>query len=422
LERGSPTRYPSSLAKTVSATFDSLRSTPAAAEIARLIAFLDEDSVPKTFLKRAISAPGTPILFQQGSSVDDPIALDEMTVPLFDYSLVRREQSLGAYRMHSLIRLVIRDLTPSEIRSRCEEATVNACSSEISDLDPFSRGIPLSESSVGLPCANVALRRHMVSPEAGRLLGKVGSRLLVVSQLRDAKQMLERSREIFIENFGVRHYELSRPLLWLALYASSILNEPAAAKLYEEVLDLSDPTTQLDVRAIAQNNLGEIYRNQGSFERAHDLLSQSLDSRKKLFGLNHPAVATALNNLGNLSGSIKEYKDAESFYHRAYEIRKSLFSPPNHYLANSLNNLGWVYLMLNRIDRAGKPLQEALAMWEALYGSQHPEVGITVSNLAIYYAKKGRAKKAAELVERAQKIDLELKKRAEQFRGQFETF
>ena len=48
------------------------------------------------------------------------------------------------------------------------------------------------------------------------------------------------------------------------------------------------------------NNLAELYRVQGAYERALPLFERALAIREKALGPNHPDVATSLNNLAAL--------------------------------------------------------------------------------------------------------------------------
>lgn len=403
LEVGIPARYPGSLVMTLSRTLEHLSQSACAVELARLIAFLDEEDLPVGFLTTAARQLGEDSAKRLESVASDPLAVDELMIPLFDYSLVRRDRSTNGYRMHNLLRRVISDLTPPHLASRFEDAAVNACSLEIADRDLFSSGLETRGSANGYPSAFRALFEGVASVETARLLGKVGDRLLNDGAWEEAGLCLERSLQILEERFGPKSSELARTLLYLAILAN-VRSQGNAVDLYCRVLELADSESQSDVRAVALNNLGEIWRKRRRWDLAEELLTQSTAARLRMFGAMHSSVATALNNLGNLSGERGDYEGALNFYRQSYEIRVALLKAPDPFLANSLNNLGWAYLNLNRLGQAEKPLRRALAMSEELYGPTHPEVATTLRNLAALFANKGQRKKAFECLERASSI------------------
>jgi tetratricopeptide (TPR) repeat protein len=62
--------------------------------------------------------------------------------------------------------------------------------------------------------------------------------------------------------------------------------------LHERVLGAEHPLT-----AQSLNNLAELYRAQGAFERALPLYERALAIRERVLGAEHPDTATSLNNL-----------------------------------------------------------------------------------------------------------------------------
>lgn len=63
-------------------------------------------------------------------------------------------------------------------------------------------------------------------------------------------------------------------------------------------------------------------REQGKLKDATKVLQDTLDIREKVFGPNHPAVASTYNNLSVLFGKIGDYKTAEPHCRKALEIRQ----------------------------------------------------------------------------------------------------
>jgi tetratricopeptide (TPR) repeat protein len=304
--------------------------------------------------------------------------------------------------------LVIRDLTPPEVAAKFEEIAVRSCSLTVKDIDLWSYEAPVIRFSHGLAAANLALERKMSSSDAGRLLAKIGARLLSIGQIDEARRMFERSLEILTGRFGSSHPELVQSLLGQALIAEGE-DLKAAVKIYQRILEIADSKSQIKSRAIAQNNLAEVYRKLKQPAESERLLKESLMARTNLFGPDHPAVSNSLNNLGNLYGSMGLYPLAHSYYEKSYAIRRKKLNSPHPLIANSLNNLGWIYLRLNLPKKAERPLREALRIWEALYGPNHREVAITLRNLSNLYKRTRGKRKADEYAERAHAIETIIK-------------
>jgi nucleoside phosphorylase/tetratricopeptide (TPR) repeat protein len=394
LELGKPTNYPTSLRNTVSETLERIGDSPASLEIARFIAFLDEDALPRPFVVTAArhrnNLPSSPF----AQAIADPLSFDQLLVPLFDYSLISEDRPSRNYRMHSLIRLAVRDLTPDSGRAALEDVAVKTCLDEIPEIDVFSEQLTGSQAFYGSSVAKLILSRGTTSVDAGHLLQKVGHGLLLVADVADARRMIERAIEILKVIFGDHHPELAPSYLSLAALKAALKTEPTeVSQLYSSVINIADPASQRPLIAVAQNNLAELFRKQARSREAEALLKSSLTLRKELFGEEHLAVATTLNNLGNLYGSMGDrsrFKLALSFYSRSKAIRERLLTPPHPHLANSLNNLGWIYLNLEWFKMSEAPLLSALEMWEELYGPHHAEVRITLKNLKRLYLSTHR--------------------------------
>jgi tetratricopeptide (TPR) repeat protein len=66
--------------------------------------------------------------------------------------------------------------------------------------------------------------------------------------------------------------------------------------------------------------LALLYYNQGRYEEAEPLYLQALELREKLFGNDHPDVATSYFNLGVLYHQQGQYQKAKSLYLSALQI------------------------------------------------------------------------------------------------------
>ncbi|WP_367134559.1 FxSxx-COOH system tetratricopeptide repeat protein [Saccharothrix sp. HUAS TT1] len=93
--------------------------------------------------------------------------------------------------------------------------------------------------------------------------------------------------------------------------------------------------------------------------------------------------------------------DAQPLYQRALAIAEATYGPDHPEVATVLNNLGLALRDLGRPGDAQPLLERALAIAEAAYGPDHPEVAIDLSSLGLTLRDLGRPEDAQPLLERA---------------------
>jgi tetratricopeptide (TPR) repeat protein len=86
---------------------------------------------------------------------------------------------------------------------------------------------------------------------------------------------------------------------------------------------------------------------------------------------------------------------------RALAIKEAVYGPEHPEVARTLTNLGSVQQQLGEFEAARVTQQRALAIQEAVYGPEHPDVSITLTNLGIVQQQLGKLDAAREDVERA---------------------
>jgi tetratricopeptide (TPR) repeat protein len=73
------------------------------------------------------------------------------------------------------------------------------------------------------------------------------------------------------------------------------------------------------------NNLANLYAEQGKFEQAEPLYQRALAIDEKVYGQDHPEVATDLRSLAILYEDQGKFEQAEPLYQRALAIREQVF-------------------------------------------------------------------------------------------------
>ena len=177
---------------------------------------------------------------------------------------------------------------------------------------------------------------------------------------------------------------------------------------------------------------------------AEPLFRRALAIREASLGPDHPKVATDLNNLAGLLRATNRPAEAEPLYRRALAIDEESLGPDHPDVATVLNNLAepaprhepprrgraalfaarwrsarrasgrtiprwrsastisrFCSTITNRLGEAEPLYRRALAIDEASYGPDHPEVATDLNNLAVLLQATNRLGEAEPLYRRA---------------------
>lgn len=156
--------------------------------------------------------------------------------------------------------------------------------------------------------------------------------------------------------------------------------------------------------ALILNNLAEIYRSMGEYEKAEPLYIQSLDIYEKGPGKNTPEYAASLNNLALLYHNRKEYSKAEPVYYQTLEITKEMLGEKHPDYAQTLSSLASLYRETCLYEKAELLFQQALDLKEEVLGKYHPEYAVSLNSMAILFQQTGKYEKARSLLLQAKDI------------------
>ena len=126
-----------------------------------------------------------------------------------------------------------------------------------------------------------------------------------------------------------------------------------------------------------------------------DAVSRSADAE----GLAKP-TARLMNDLGLYRKSRMQFDAAEPLYRRALAIDEALYGPDHPDVATDLNNLAALLYTTNRLVDAEPLYRRALAIREASFGPDHPEVAKYLNNLAELLRATNRLAEAEPLYRR----------------------
>ena len=170
----------------------------------------------------------------------------------------------------------------------------------------------------------------------------------------------------------------------LGLYPEAQRQIERVVRLRQETLGLANQDT-----LAAMNDLGDLYREQGQYEKAEPLLRHVLD-RADAIG-DADLVSEATNNLAIVYRYRGKYAEAEPLYLKSLDYNRERYGVRDDVTLTTMNNLGVLYRLENKYDAAESILREAVRESEAALGPEHPttigvrhNLGLTLFNAAKY--------------------------------------
>ncbi len=362
LRRGRfPVDHPDSVAATWSLSFQQVeRESLAAADLLRLLAFLNPEAIPEEIIIFGAAELGQTLR----EVASDPYKLDNIVELLLRFSLIRRTSEAESLSIHRLVQAVLKDGMDKDMQRLWAERAIRAVNRafpvvELQTWERCQRCLPHV-----LICARYIEEYDLAFPEVARLFNEAAAYLVIHAQYEQAELLLQQ-----------------------------------ALAIRQQVLDANHPDT-----ARTLNDLGVLFLTQSKFKQAEPLLQTALDIRQKKLGGEHPDTATSLNNLARLYYEQGHYPSAESMYRDALEIRLRALNPGHPDIAQSLNNLAELYTVLGKFSQAESLYEEALSSQEKTLGSEHPLVAQTLNKLALLYRSKGEYAQAEQYYLQALRI------------------
>jgi len=199
-----------------------------------------------------------------------------------------------------------------------------------------------------------------------------------------------------LEQAGVLWNERGYHLRMVAEYGGAREAYERALTIDERVFGPDHPEVATDV-----NNLGSVLQALGDLAGAREAYERALAIREQVLGENHPDTATTLNNLGSLLRTEGDYAQARIYLERALAVYEEVFGEQHPWVAAAVNNLGGVLKDLGDLAGAREALERALAIWRAVYGEEHPQVATAHNNLGSVLRALGDLAGAREAYERA---------------------
>ncbi|MBA3814665.1 MAG: tetratricopeptide repeat protein [Alphaproteobacteria bacterium] len=150
--------------------------------------------------------------------------------------------------------------------------------------------------------------------------------------------------------------------------------------------------------------LGNIYRIAGKFEDARRALEQSLVIYKQYSLKDSPDAAFTLAHLGNIYRELGSYEKAESLYTQSLLIYKKCFSENHIRVAWNLIHLGYIYNILGDYKKSQDFFEQGLLIYKQHFPEDHVKIGWSLLRLSKLYLDIGYFGKAQKLCKKSLQI------------------
>jgi len=371
----------------------------AAADLLRVCAFLEANSIPEEIFSEGAKELGEAL----SSIAGKPLKLSDAIEEAARYSLIRRHPEDRTLSLHRLAQDVLRDEMDDGTRRVWAERAVRA----------VNEVFPDAEYSNWLSCNRLIRHAQALAPlvekcgfdfpEAARLLNKAGHYLNDSAQYAGAETLFKRALAIREKVLGADHRDVAISLNNLAvLYQRQGRHtdlEPLhkrALAIFEKALGAEHP----DV-AISLDNLASLYKSQARYAEAEPLYKRALAIAEKAPEAEHTRIAHCLDHLGMFYQSQDRYAEAEPLLLRAVAILEKTPGTEHLVMAHCLSNLASLYKSQARYAEAEPLLLRAVAILEKTPGAEHPVMAHCLSSLASLYKSQARYAEAEPLYKRA---------------------
>ena len=170
-----------------------------------------------------------------------------------------------------------------------------------------------------------------------------------------------------------------------------------------------------EVRAIGY--LGVVYREQSNLQEAKNLLEKAVDVYKKGKYPKYSAVyAGTLAHLSITYRMIGEYNKAKEVLEDSLVIYEQIRPKDHPDIRRNVQNLGVIYGEIGDHEKAEALLTKSVRDYEKNYGTSHIETGKILNYLGRFYTLSKNYNKSEESLKRASQI-LENKKHPESYRS-----
>jgi tetratricopeptide (TPR) repeat protein len=158
----------------------------------------------------------------------------------------------------------------------------------------------------------------------------------------------------------------------------------------------------LSKKAVALNNIGYIYQQQGQVKEALDYYGQSLTIQQEIN--DKPGMATIFNNIGTIYRSRGQVKEALDYYNRSLKICEEINDKRG--VAGLLNNMGSIYKDQEQIKEALDYYNQSLKTYQGI--NEMLGIAVVLNNIGLIYKSQNQLKDALDYFSKGLKIQQQI--------------
>ena len=142
------------------------------------------------------------------------------------------------------------------------------------------------------------------------------------------------------------------------------------------------------------------FYSDGQYNKAEELFTQVMETRKRILGGEHPFTLACIANLATAYRDQQRWKEAEELEAKVLEITKKVLGDEHPDMLTSMANLAAMYSNQQRWKEAENLEVQAVETAKRILGDEHPQTLTCTSNLAMTFWLQGRHEEAIPLVQR----------------------
>lgn len=243
----------------------------------------------------------------------------------------------------------------------------------------------------------------MVDGEAISLSVKLAQLYFDIDEKDKALDALEKANSVYLSD-SARFDEFEDVL------SSANFNSYLALGQYNPLRDKFLSKFQSDINSVEEGCwwrthksacLGCLYYALGKYEESIFYHSQAMSYNLKVYGDDHPVIATNLLNLCSAKVGLERYDAGVSDCNDALRLLKRFYGEIHPETAKVYGNLGIAYVKKYNFESAFSYLDKALYVARKVFGDEHSYVAICYINLGGAYFEMGEYSKAIESFKKA---------------------
>ncbi len=148
-------------------------------------------------------------------------------------------------------------------------------------------------------------------------------------------------------------------------------------------------------------NLGKLYRIEGKYKLAGEILFKALEKSKNTLDKNNKLFGDCYINLGGYFYETGDYKKSYEYFKKAEKVFKEIFGEENEKIANVFYNQGILEFDKGHLDKSDSLYREAIKIEVKLKGEINADVATFQNALGQVLRHKEEYAEAKELYEKA---------------------